>query len=321
MKKTVFATIFIIILTFLLPIGKVSGVDEVLETSAQVKEESKKTETAEKIKVSMNDGTVLEMDIEEYLFGVVAAEMPALYEKEALKAQTVAAHTFMLSRNASKNSREYNITDNIATDQGFITEAKAREKWGEKAEEYIAKIKEAVHESANYIVTYNGKTATTVFHALSAGKTENGADIWGGDTPYLTSVESEGDKLANNYITENSFTKGELAEKFKEEVTLKGEPSEYFTEAERTSVGTVKKIKVCGKELTGAEVRNLLNLRSANFSIEYKDEKFCFTVCGYGHGVGMSQNGANYMAKQGSNFKEILTHYYTGCKIEKIKAG
>ena len=164
----------VVVLMFLLPIGKVSGVDEVLETSVKAKEETTKIETVENIKVLMNDGSTLEMGIEEYLFGVVAAEMPALYEIEALKAQTVAAHTFALSRNASNNSGEYKITANIATDQGFITEEKAREKWGEKADEYIAKIKGAVSEVSDYVVTYNGNIATTVFHALSAGKTENG---------------------------------------------------------------------------------------------------------------------------------------------------
>jgi len=320
MKKTVFATILVIILMFLLPIGKVSTARETTPVSAKVEESSERIKDIEKIKVLMNDGSVIETGLEEYIFGVVAAEMPALYEKEALKAQAVAAHSFALSRTASNTSREYSITSSTATDQGFITEEEAREKWGEKADEYIEKIKGAVSETANYIVTYNGKVATTVFHALSSGKTENGADIWGGNTPYLTSVSSEGDKLANNYITENIFSKEELKEKLSEEVTLTGEPAEYFGEAERTSVGTVKKITVCGKQLTGEKLRNLLNLRSANFTVTYKDEKFCFKVLGYGHGVGMSQNGANYMAKQGSDFKEILMHYNKGCKIETIKA-
>ena len=158
---------------------------------------------------------------------------------------------------------------------------------------------------------------SSVYHALSSGQTESAENIWGDEIPYLKPVSSESDKLANDYISTAVFNAEELKEKLKKEITLTGDPSNYFGECVRTSSGTVKSIDVCSKSLSGAELRNLLDLRSANFEVNFQGDNFTFTTYGYGHGVGMSQYGANAMAKQGNNFKEILTHYYSGCKIKK----
>ena len=261
---------------------------------------------------------ISEILYDDYIFGVVAAEMPALYEIEALKAQAVAAHTFALHRKNSNSDKEYDITNDFTVDQAFITEAAAREKWGDKADEYIEKIKTAVNETKNLALTYNGEIALSVYHAISFGKTEDCQNVWGGSRPYLVSVSSIGDKLSPNYISTKAVTFAEFKSAFSE-LTLTDNPADYFKSPQKTDAGGIKSVTVCNNEITGSEIRKRLDLQSACFEVKYENDAFQFTVYGYGHGVGMSQNGANYMAQQGADFKEILCHYYQGCKIEAIK--
>lgn len=262
--------------------------------------------------------TVTEISADDYIFGVVAAEMPALYETEALKAQAVAAYTFACVKKAENAGKSYDLTSDPAVDQSFITREKAKEKWGDKADEYSAKIENAVKSVKDYMITRGGTPILAVYHAISSGKTEDCKEVWGKDIPYLKPVSSEGDKLAPSYLSSAEFTAEELKQKLSEDIDFTGDPAAWFSAEQRTDSGTLKTLKVCGKEVTGAKIRAALNLRSANFSVNYNSGKFVFTVRGYGHGVGMSQYGACCMAKQGSNFKEILTHYYSGCKVEKV---
>ncbi len=267
--------------------------------------------------LNCEDNTVTEIKTAEYIFGVVAAEMPALYETEALKAQAVAAYTFALTRKTENTEKSYDITNDHTTDQSFITKEQAREKWGSKADTYIEKIENAVADVADYVILYDDKIITSVYHAISGGKTEDSNNVWGVSLPYLKPVASEGDKLSKDYISEVELSFEEIKEKFSQTINITENTENIFKKISRTESGTVKKITVCSKELTGAEVRNILGLRSSNFDVTYDDNKYKFTVYGYGHGVGLSQNGANYMAKQGFDFKEILTHYYTDCDIKK----
>lgn len=262
--------------------------------------------------------SVTEISADDYIFGVVAAEMPALYETEALKAQAVAAYTFACVKKAENAGKSYDLTSDPAVDQSFITREKAKEKWGDKADEYSAKIENAVKSVKDYMITCGGTPILAVYHAISSGKTEDCKEVWGKDIPYLKPVSSEGDKLAPSYLSSAEFTAEELKQKLSEDIDFTGDPAAWFSAEQRTGSGTVKTLKVCGKEVTGAKIRAALNLRSANFSVGYNSDKFVFTVRGYGHGIGMSQYGACCMAKQGSNFKEILTHYYGGCKVEKV---
>ena len=262
--------------------------------------------------------TVTEMPANDYVFGVLAAEMPALYDKEALKAQAVAAYTFACYRQRENTDKNYDITTDFTLDQSFISEEKAREKWGDKADEYCTKLKNAVEETENNAVTYDGKPILAVYHAISSGVTEDCKNVWGGDYPYLRAVASPGDTLAPEYISKAVFSLDEIKNKLSERCKLSGEASDYFKNIERTPSNTVTCIEVCGTALSGAEIRSVFSLRSSNFEVSYKEGSFTFTVYGYGHGVGMSQYGADYMAKQGSDFKEILLHYYSGCRIEKL---
>lgn len=260
-------------------------------------------------------GEVEEMSVEDYLFSVVAAEMPALYETEALKAQTVAAYTYAM-RKAEASDKDYDITDDSSVDQAFTSRDKAREKWGENADTYEEKIRSAVKSVLYETVTYNGKLILAAYHAISSGKTENAADIWGGEYSYLVSVESAGDKLSPNYLSIVTFTEEEFKEKLSDLVSLSGDAASWFGDIGKTDSGSVMTAVVGGKAVSGGEIRNALSLRSSNFDLSYADGVFTFTVRGYGHGIGMSQYGAHYLAQQGKNYKEILLHYYPGCKVE-----
>ncbi len=263
--------------------------------------------------------TVTEISAEDYILGVVAAEMPALYEEEALKAQAVAAYTFALYRKNVNKDKYYDLTDSYLSDQSYITLQQAKDRWGDNADTYIEKIKTAVDSVKDYAITYNNEPILAVYHAISFGKTENAKNIWGKEYPYLKGVDSYGDKLSKDYISTLTVSEADFKEKLKDKVTFNENATEYLGESDCTNAGAVKHIKICDTEISGETIRNLFSLRSSNFKIDYQDGNFNFTVYGYGHSVGLSQNGANYMAKQGADFKQILTHYYKNTKIEKLK--
>ncbi len=315
MKKALSFSALLIVILLLLPLTVLGQPSTPVNDTVKI-EEVTATKYFKILDTDTNE--ISEISYDDYIFGVVAAEMPALYEPEALKAQAVAAHTFALHRKVTNSGKGYDITNDFTVDQAFITEGKAREKWGENAEEYITKIRAAVEATKNLALTYNGEIALSVYHAISSGKTEDCKNVWGGSRPYLISVESVGDKLSANFLSEKSFSASEIKNIFKN-ITFKGKESEYFKNLQKTPAGTVKSITVCGTEIKGSELRKALDLNSSCFDVTHKDGVFKFTVYGYGHGVGMSQNGANYMAQQGAEFEEILCHYYTGCKIEEIE--
>lgn len=264
-------------------------------------------------------GTVTEMKCDDYIFGVVAAEMPALYDDEALKAQSVAAYTYACYKRAENAEKSYDISTDHTVDQSYISESAVRERWGDKADEYAEKIKKAIEETSGYMITFKGSPILSVYHAISTGKTESAKNVWGGNYSYLKAVDSSGDLLSENYTSTVSLTADEVSSKLSEICEVSGDEGSYFGKSEKTESGNVKEISVCGKTVSGARIRSLFGLRSNSFDVKYEDGKFNFTVRGYGHGVGMSQYGADYMAKQGSDFKEILTHYYTDCAVEKVK--
>lgn len=317
MKKMCVIASIVWIIMLLLPLSVIGKESELPQKIVETPVSAPSTESKQTFKVlDTESGKITEMSAEDYIFCVVAAEMPALYNKEALKSQAVAAYTFALKRSEENKDKDYDITTDYTKDQSFITLDKAKEKWGEKAVEYIDKIKSAIEETNGYKITYNNEPILAVYHAVSSGKTSGSEDVWGVPLAYLKPVLSEWDKLYENYISEAVFTTEEIKEKFSD-VQFTGEEEKYFTAPKHTESSAVKEINVCGKVFSGDEIREKLNLRSTNFEVNYTDGKFKFTVYGYGHGVGMSQYGAECMAKKGSDFKEILTYYYTDCQIEK----
>lgn len=320
--KEIFVILIVIIFAMLvIPLAALSKSPETAVTTANSQynepyQNPDKTFELEEIKV-LKDDVVTSYSVKDYLFGVIAAEMPALYEREAIKAQAVAAYTFALYRMLGQTDTEYDITADGETAQCFITREEAAARWGEKASEYTKKIDDCIDSVAGYTLIYNNEVIFAAYHAISPGVTNTCLDVWGKEIPYLTSVASDGDKLADNYLSEVTFTTAEIAEKLKNLGEASGEAQNYFKDANATDNGYVKDINFCGKKLTGAQVREALDLRSCNFTVSFADDKFTFTVKGYGHGVGMSQTGANYMAKQGKSYAEILLHYYKGATLQK----
>lgn len=321
MKKALSIGILCAVIMLLLPLTVIKNSTAYVSTAAL---QNKKTPNlqADFRSTSFNvlnceDNTITEIPTEDYIFGVVAAEMPALYEAEALKAQAVAAYTFALCRKAENSDKDYDITTDHTTDQSFITKEKARENWGNNADIYTQKIETVVAEVKDYVILYDKKIITSVYHAISSGKTEDSENIWGVSLPYLKSVTSVGDALADKYISKVEFTFAELKEKLKAIAEIEDTKQNLFKDIVKTNAGTVKSITIGNIKTEGAKIRNALDLRSSCFDVSYTNEKYIFTVYGYGHGVGMSQNGANYMAKQGFDYKQILTHYYSGCSVEK----
>ena len=280
--------------------------------------------TVIKVYIAKED-KVEEMNINDYLMGVVSAEIPASFNEEALKAQAVAARSYLVYH---MNSYEKNGTPenhkgaDVCTDyrhcQAWMSEADRRASWDAKdADANWEKIKSAVLATSGEVMTYNGDVINAVFHSTSSGKTENAADVWGSDIPYLKSVDSSGDKEAPKYNSENSFTADEF--KTKAESVLGGLDwsKGLFSNIERSNAGGITSITIGGKTIKGTKFREIYGIRSTNVQISESDGKVIMSVHGYGHGVGMSQYGANYLAESGKNYKEILKAYYTGVDIVK----
>lgn len=276
------------------------------------------------------ENRIVNMDLEEYIKGVVAAEMPAEFEPEALKAQAVAARTFTYTRMnglflPDKNPHE---GADVCTDhthcQDYKTEDQAISEWGNKGREYWNKIETAVNSTHNIIITYNNELVNPVFHSNSGGRTENAEEVWVCDPfPYLKSVESAGEEQGENFynylvISEEEF-KNKLVEKYPDIVMSSSDILNNIKALEFSQGGRVKLLRVGSITMKGTEFRDLFLLKSTNFQIERKDSlNLRITTIGYGHGVGMSQWGADYMAEEGSTYEEILKHYYLGINLKVI---
>lgn len=273
--------------------------------------------------MSSSTGKTEKIKLREYIIGSVAAEMPATYHTEALKAQAVASYTY--AKKVSEQNEKYkesylgkaDITDSPDTHQGYIDERRRKEKWGDKFEEYERKIEDAVDEVFGYFMTYNGDTALAVYHSNSAGRTQSAKTLWGTDIPYLVSVESPGDKLSPDYISTHNFSKSEFKKLAKEcDISLDGEAEEWVGELTRADSGYVISVRLGSTEVSASKFREEFGLRSCCFDIDYDDGEFTVTCRGHGHGAGMSQYGADYMARQGSTWREILKHYYVGIEFD-----
>ena len=281
------------------------------ETLTNEKTEETETENSTVKVMNASSKNITEISLREYLIGVVAAEINPAYHEEAIKAQVVAAHTKLEYTKLHNTPENAHITDSSASHQGYLNENQQKEKWGENYNIYHDKIAECVDEVQNVILTYNNQPINAVFHAISNGQTENATDVWGGDYPYLVSVQSAGDKLSPAYNSEIIITSDDFKKKLSDKgVNLSGNPSEWIEKITNTNTGMVKEFVVGGKSFKGTEIRTIFGLKSSTFTVKYENNNFIFTVCGYGHGVGMSQYGANYMAQQGLNYKQILEHYY-----------
>lgn len=272
-----------------------------------------------------DENKIEEIDLEEYLYGVVSAEMPASFEEEALKAQAVVARTYTIYKIVNNDGKhgEADICDDSTCCQAWISEQDRKDRWDEdEKEENWNKIVKAVNSTPGKIVTYNGEPINAFFHSNSGGTTEAPIEVWGGSGyPYLQSVATAGEDAYSQYSSEAEFTEAEFEEKIKElhsDFEIDFEDENCIKIEEYTEGNRVKTIKIGNLELSGVEVRNIFGLRSANFTVTIEDNKIKFEVIGYGHGVGMSQTGADSLAKEGKTYEEIIHHYYTGVEIEDM---
>ena len=261
------------------------------------------------IKVSKNS-ELLELNIDDYLVGVVSCEMPASFEEEALKAGAVAARTYLL--NKLENNNEYVITS-TTNDQCYSNAEELKEKWKEDYDKYLSKIQKVVMETHGEYMTYKDKIIKAFYFSTSNGKTENVENVFGEKLDYLVSVNSIYDTNTTQFSRTIEIPKNEFLTK----LNLDKSNTIEITNLIKNETNRVDKITINDKVFKGTEVRKLLDLRSTDFEIEINNDNVIISTKGYGHGVGMSQYGANELAKMGYDYEKILKHYYTGIKIVK----
>ena len=293
------------------------------------KEEPPVTETEEPQETILllcgTSGEVKELPMDEYVTGAVLAEMPASFHPEALKAQAVACRTYALRQKLRETLSPTDglygahLSDDSSRHQAYFTEEQTKEFYGDDYEEYRKKVADAVKAVSGEVLVYENEPIIAAFHSMSGGRTENSAAVWGGELDYLSAVDSTSDMKCPEYRSEKTFTARELEARITArypEAEFEGDMRNWVTVIDRTASGTVTSVIVGNKAMSGTELREILTLRSACFDVGYDDEDgFVFVTRGYGHGVGMSQYGANAMAESGSSYKEILLHYYTGVEL------
>lgn len=342
MKKILLYFLLFILLCFFIPVlfttkRIINKTEEVINNNEEINKDEENINLEGKTKKYQYQkyGTVKllhaksedieELSIDEYLYGVVSAEMPANYEVEALKAQAIVARTYTIYQminNAGKHGNS-DICDDYKCCQAWISKEDRLNKWEEaNKEEYWNKIVTAVDDTSGRIITYDKKIINAFFHSNSGGITESSVNIWGGvDYPYLKSVATSGEDGYQQYSSQVEMTKEELINKLKTKynnIQIDSNDSNSIKIVEYTSSNRVKSIQFGNITIAGTEARTLLGLKSTNFSIDFQEDKIIFSVHGYGHGVGMSQTGADSMAKNGSSCEDIIKHFYTNVEILNV---
>ena len=266
--------------------------------------------------VRQDDGTVLRTDMDEYLVGVVLAEMPVSFEEAALEAQSVVARTY--ARKVWETGGKHgdgSVCTWSSCCQSYISPEKYLSQGG--TEEGLEKVRTAVTATSGQVLTYEGALIEATYFSCSGGSTEDAAAVWGTDFPYLQAVSSPGEEKAVHYTDTVCFT----AEEFQNAlgVSLSGSPGSWFRDVTYTDGGGVDSMVIGGMSYRGTELRTLLGLRSTAFSVSTTEDTVTITTRGYGHRVGMSQYGADAMAVTGSTCPEILAHYYPGTTLTELE--
>jgi len=313
----------VVIVIPMLIVGGINKMDTVTDKSGK----SLKGE-AMFIRVYMHEqGKIVEMNLEDYVVGVVAAEMPAEFELEALKSQAVAARTYAVKSmlvfggSGVVDQPGADVSTDYRQSQAFVSEEKLKERWGTSYERYWGKISRAVAETRGQVITYNGEFINAVFHSTSGERTASAKEVWGFDYPYLISVPCSWDQKSPRYNDRKEFALAEIEQLLGTEtqvVAAVQNGSGVTQVIETTDSGRIGQIRIGGKVLSGLTIREKLDLRSTNFKIEIQGPKMIFNTIGYGHGVGLCQYGANGMAKEGRDYRQIITNYYTGVAIKNI---
>ena len=304
-----------IVLSFLcgmvLPLGLLAvAVNREPEPAAEPTETTVQTQPAQTLTVLTPQGTV-EMELEEYLTGVILHEMPVSFQSEALKAQAVVARTYAAKRlDGGKHDNAAVCTESSCC-QGYTDPADYLANGG--TQEGVEKAAQAARATAGQVLTYDGQLIDATYFSCSGGSTESAVAVWGNDVPYLQATDSPGEELANHYTDTVTFTADEFAAKTG--CTASGDPADWFGQITYTDGGGVDTMEICGKQYEGTSLRQLLGLKSTAFSVSVFGDLITIETHGFGHRVGMSQYGAEAMATGGSTYDEILAHYYQGTEL------
>jgi stage II sporulation protein D len=252
----------------------------------------------------------------DFICGIVAGEIPSDYDEQAMKAQAVAAFSFCTYLN--EHGEEITTGEDVA----YLPRDSAEKQWGKNFEKAWGKIESAVKDIYGKALFYNGELVEANYYSISSGTTESSKDVFGNEIPYLVEVSSPGDKLEKDYETHVALTLAQFKAKvkaFNPKAAFDKNPQKYIADIKRSNAGGIITATLCGKSVSGQDIRTLFELRSANFTLSYSNGKFTFDVKGYGHGVGMSQCGAQYMAEHGKSWQEILEWYYKGAVVGDYK--
>lgn len=266
------------------------------------------------------NGKIEKVSEKDYVIGVLAGEMDPASPEEALKAQAVAAYTYAVYKRNLRIEKglEYDLSADHSSDQEYLTQTEQVALWQENYSQNREILENIINEVQGVTITFGGKPILAVYHSTSCGKTEAAANVWGGNYPYLQSVESSADTLSPEYKSEIIYSAFDFADRALDlGVTLVGAPDLWLGESVKNESGYISEYLLAGHKIRGVDMRSAYSLPSANFQLTYSNEKFIFTVLGKGHGVGMSQFGAKTMAEQGSNYMQILEYYYPGTVVEK----
>ncbi len=273
--------------------------------------------------------TVETIPAADYIKRVVAAEMPASYHAEALKAQAVAAHTYALNMQLRQTVspdealKGADISTDPSTNQSYMSIDELKAFYGDRFDANYKKISDAVDAVIDKVIVYDNEPIAAAFHAISGGMTEDAANIWGGSLPYLQPVLSDGDLLSPDYETKTELSDSDVKAKLSAgfgNLTFSDDPTGWIVIQTLTESKSVKEVSVCGQTVSGNDLRAALGLPSACFSVQYANGIFTFVTKGKGHGVGMSQYGADYLARQGKTYDEILKYYYNGVEIAALRS-
>jgi len=325
LKKIILYILFIIILIFSMPIIFTNPFNNIEETSSKkVEQIYEKADYGDFNIIRLlhtNSGEIENIEMDTYLYGVVSAEMPANYNIEALKAQAIVARTYTIYKllNGSKHENA-NICDSSLCCQAWISKDNRFARWDENLRnEYWNKIVTAVDSTSGKYIVYNGEPINAFFHSNSGGLTELPSNVWGGSYPYLQVVATSGEEEYNGYASEVEFSKDELIQKMLEKYSnfqINFDEVNCIQILDLTEGWRVKTMKIGNVCLSGVDVRKIFGLKSARFDFEIIGDNIKFKVIGYGHGVGLSQNGADALAKSGMNYEEIIKYYYKDVEIK-----
>ena len=328
MKKVVASHVLLIVLMVIVIPTLIVGSVKKIHLSAEQSDKNKKVPEIS-IRVYMHEqNTILAMNLENYVAGVVAAEMPGEFELEALKSQAVAARTYavknmvMFGGSGLAAKPDADVSTDYQQSQAWLSNEKLKERWGTQYERYWSKINRAVEETRGEVVTYNGECINALFHSTSGERTASAKEVWGFDYPYLVSVPCSWDEKSPRYRERKEFALGEIEQLLGAEtqvVSAMQNGSGVTQIIDTTQSGRVGQIRIGNKIMSGLTVREKLNLHSTRFNVEIQGGKMIINTIGYGHGVGLCQYGANGMAKEGYDYRKIITTYYTGVAIKKIQ--